>query len=81
MIFVLFLAVAVGGISQAAPIFLIAQPLTPYAHPGVLNNDAMEATLPAELRNNFYKNPQIAAGLARESWLTPKETQVNWTQL
>ncbi|XP_043280112.1 uncharacterized protein [Venturia canescens] len=76
MLFALLLGLAIGGISEAAPVFLIAQPATPYAHPGVLNNDALEDALPDELRNNFYKNPAIAAGLARESWLTPKETQV-----
>ncbi|XP_006623738.1 uncharacterized protein LOC122714639 [Apis laboriosa] len=47
-----------------------------YQHPANLLNSAIENTLPNELRNNFYKNPQIAAKLAKESWIFNKEMQV-----
>ncbi|XP_001121757.2 uncharacterized protein LOC725973 isoform X2 [Apis mellifera] len=47
-----------------------------YQHPANLLNSAIEDTLPNELRNNFYKNPQIAAKLAKESWIFNKEMQV-----
>ena len=63
---------------NAAPIFIIQQPGAPYAHPGVLINAAMEASLSSELKNDFYKDPRIVAGLAKESWLTAKEMQVKF---
>lgn len=59
----------------ATPIF-VAHPGTVLAHPAVLINSAMEDSLPNELRNDFYKDPNIAAGLAKESWFIDKETQV-----
>ncbi|KAF7393620.1 hypothetical protein HZH68_010439 [Vespula germanica] len=71
IIFVLVLA----GTCAAAPQFF-AQPGTIYAHPAVLLNSAMENTLPYHLKNDFYKNPRIASGLAKESWFTDKEMQV-----
>ncbi|XP_013110649.1 uncharacterized protein LOC106089361 [Stomoxys calcitrans] len=48
------------------------------AHPSVVENAAHESQLPPELRKSdrFYNNPQIAAGLAKESWFTDKEMQV-----
>jgi len=46
------------------------------AHPAVIINSAMEDNLPNHLRNNFYKNPNIAADLAKESWFIDKEMQV-----
>lgn len=46
------------------------------AHPVVVANAARDAQLPAELTNDFYKNPRIAEGLARESWFTDKEFPV-----
>lgn len=49
-----------------------------YQHPANLLNSAIEDTLPNELRNNFYKNPQIAAKLAKESWIFNKEMQVKF---
>lgn len=65
------------SVCSASPIFIIEQPSqTPYAHPGVLVNSAMEDALPDELKNDFYKDPRIAAALAKESWVTAKETQV-----
>ncbi|XP_015585636.1 uncharacterized protein LOC107263215 [Cephus cinctus] len=63
------------GLCAAAPQFL-AHPETPYAHPAVLINSAMENALPNELKNSFYENPRIAAGLAKESWFANKEMQV-----
>lgn len=70
ILFILFV-----GSCVAAPQFLV-QPATIYAHPAVLLNSAMEDTLPYHLRNNFYKNPRIASGLAKESWFIDKEMQV-----
>lgn len=45
-------------------------------HREVALNAAAEAQLPPELLNPFYKNPRIAAGLAKESWLANKEFPV-----
>ncbi|XP_011689945.1 PREDICTED: uncharacterized protein LOC105451274 [Wasmannia auropunctata] len=59
----------------ATPILLLT-PETMLAHPAVIINSAMEDNLPNQLRNNFYKNPSIAASLAKESWFTDKEMQV-----
>ncbi|XP_011639398.1 uncharacterized protein LOC105428670 [Pogonomyrmex barbatus] len=59
----------------ATPIFLLTSEAT-FAHPAVLINSAMEDNLPNQLRNNFYKNPNIAASLAKESWFIDKEMQV-----
>ncbi|XP_053956026.1 uncharacterized protein LOC128861711 [Anastrepha ludens] len=49
-----------------------------YAHPSVVANAEREAQLPAELSKSrrFYSNPHIAAALAKESLLTPKEMPV-----
>ncbi|KAK9739701.1 hypothetical protein QE152_g8785 [Popillia japonica] len=44
---------------------------------GVVQNALAEAQLPAELLNPFYKNPAIAAGLAKESWFGHKEFPVH----
>lgn len=63
----------------AAPIFFVSESAiqdTVLTHPAVLINSAMEDNLPSQLRNNFYKNPNIAAGLAKESWFIDKEMQV-----
>ncbi|KAF2885470.1 hypothetical protein ILUMI_20698 [Ignelater luminosus] len=46
------------------------------AHHAVVENAAQEAQLPPELLNPFYKNPLIAAGLAKESLITNKEFAV-----
>lgn len=46
-------------------------------HPAVVENSLAEAQLPAELLNPFYKNPAIAAGLAKESWFGHKEFPVH----
>ncbi|KAK5650014.1 hypothetical protein RI129_001043 [Pyrocoelia pectoralis] len=46
------------------------------AHPAVVENAAREAQLPQELLNPFYKNPAIAANLARESLIKNKEFAV-----
>lgn len=46
------------------------------AHHSVIENAAQEAQLPRELVNPFYKNPVIAARLAKESLITNKEFAV-----
>ncbi|KAM7359144.1 uncharacterized protein ACRADG_003844 [Cochliomyia hominivorax] len=50
----------------------------PYSHPSVIENSVHESQLPPELSksNRFYKNPHIAAALAKESWFTDKEMPV-----
>ncbi|XP_052124380.1 uncharacterized protein LOC113204569 [Frankliniella occidentalis] len=48
----------------------------PLAHHAVVRTAEDEARLPEELRNNFYKDPRIAEGLAKSSWFTPGEEQV-----
>lgn len=73
--FVIFIAAASAQI-------LLQQPSIPYvlqqqsavAHPTVLANSIAESQLPPELLNDQYKNPQIAAALAKESLPTNKET-------
>ncbi|KAL0116382.1 hypothetical protein PUN28_009776 [Cardiocondyla obscurior] len=62
----------------ATPILLLTSE-SPLAHPAVIINSAMEDNLPNQLRNNFYKNPSIAAGLAKESWFIDKEMQCIYT--
>ncbi|XP_076761527.1 uncharacterized protein LOC143429696 [Xylocopa sonorina] len=65
----------VVGLCAAAPQYYIPSGFV-YQHPANLLNSALEDTLPSELRNNFYKNPIIAAKLAKESWFINKEMQV-----
>lgn len=64
----------------STPIFFISPESaiqeTILPHPAVLINSAMEDNLSNQLRNNFYKNPNIAADLAKESWFIDKEMQV-----
>ncbi|XP_039963831.1 uncharacterized protein LOC126761619 isoform X1 [Bactrocera neohumeralis] len=47
-------------------------------HPSVVANAERESLLPPELSKSrrFYSNPRIAAALAKESLLTPKEMAV-----
>ena len=47
-----------------------------FAHKAVLKYTEDESRLPPNLQNPFYKNPQIEAALAKESWFTPGEIQV-----
>lgn len=87
----LLVAIAFLAVVQARPGLLFTPNLQPvgveYAptavpqvqpHPAVELNAASEALLPRELlkSNDFYDNPSIAAGLAKESWFTNKEMQV-----
>ncbi|KOX75799.1 hypothetical protein WN51_12587 [Melipona quadrifasciata] len=65
----------VVGLCAAVPQYYIPSGFL-YQHPANVLNSAVEDTLPNELRNDFYKNPLIAARLAKESWLLNKETQV-----
>lgn len=53
------------------------QPDHSLAHPAVVENAIAESQLPPELLNPFYKNPTIAAGLAKESWFGDKEFPVH----
>ena len=66
---------AMIGLCVAAPQYYIPSEFV-YQHPANVLNSAIEDTLPNELRNNFYKNPRIAARLAKESWFFNKEMQV-----
>lgn len=68
------------AICIATPIYLVPAE-TMFGHPAVLTNSEMEDNLPNQLRNNFYKHPEIAANLARESWFVEKEMQVHLTSL
>ncbi|CAG9793477.1 unnamed protein product [Diatraea saccharalis] len=87
----LLIAAAVLAVVRARPGLLFAQPFhaigVEYApqvapavrpHPAVELNAASEALLPRELlkSNDFYDNPIVASGLAKESWFTNKEMQV-----
>ncbi|RLU24560.1 hypothetical protein DMN91_002649 [Ooceraea biroi] len=75
----LIILISVMVTCAAAPIYLVSSEAISgavFAHPAVLINSAMEDNLPNELRNNFYKNANIAAGLAKESWFIDKEMQV-----
>ncbi|XP_055608708.1 uncharacterized protein LOC129755989 [Uranotaenia lowii] len=54
----------------------VHQQQPPLAHPAVVENAMHEAQYPAELQNNFYKNPHIAEALAKESWFGDKEMPV-----
>jgi hypothetical protein len=73
--FRIFPLLAIAGVCVGAPQFLIRNSL-PEPHPAVLENEAMEALLPQELKNDFYKNPHIVAALAEPSWFGYKEAQV-----
>ncbi|XP_061729178.1 uncharacterized protein LOC133534103 [Cydia pomonella] len=82
---------AIVAVAHAHPALIFTQALQPigveYAenagplvrpHPAVEQNAARDAQLPRELlkSRDFYDNPAIAEGLARESWFTNKEMQV-----
>ncbi|XP_072933485.1 uncharacterized protein [Epargyreus clarus] len=82
---------AILAAAQARPGLLFADTLQPigiqyahdsppavHPHPAVELNAASEALLPRELlkSRDFYDNPAIAEGLAKESWFTNKEMQV-----
>ncbi|KAJ0172306.1 hypothetical protein K1T71_012279 [Dendrolimus kikuchii] len=84
-----FLAVALLAVTSALPALLFTQSFQPlgieyaaapavHPHPAVERNAAIESKLPRELlkSRDFYDNPVIAAGLAKESWFTNREMQV-----
>lgn len=87
---VILLAVLAVTLVHGRPGLIYTQPLQPlgveYAdpnehvkpHPSVEINAASEALLPRELlkSKDFYDNPAIAEGLAKESWFTNKEMLV-----
>ncbi|XP_047988005.1 uncharacterized protein LOC125227738 [Leguminivora glycinivorella] len=85
------LAIVAAAHAHPAPVLIFTQALQPvgveYAenagplvrpHPAVARNAARDAQLPRELLKSadFYDNPAIAEGLARESWFANKEMQV-----
>lgn len=74
---ILIVLMIVMGLCLASPQYYLPSGFV-YQHPANLLNSAIEDTLPNELRNNFYKNPQIAAKLAKESWIFNKEMQVKF---
>jgi hypothetical protein len=68
---------------QPLPYALQAQPLVAsqpasLAHPAVVATAAAEQQLPQELlkSNQFYSNPHVAEGLAKDSWFSDKEMPV-----
>lgn len=82
---------AIFAMAEARPGLFFAQPLNPigveyvsgvphsvHPHPAVELNAASESLLPRGLlkSRDFYDNPHVAAGLAKESWFTNKEMQV-----
>lgn len=72
--------VIIAGVCAAAPQYYFPSG-TVYPHPANLLTSALEDSLPNHLRNDFYKNPRIAAKLAQESWFINKEMQVSFTKL
>ncbi|XP_075984729.1 uncharacterized protein LOC142982215 [Anticarsia gemmatalis] len=88
----LIIATAILAVAHARPGLIFAQPaFSPvgiqyaspgiaavHPHPAVELNAASEAQLPRGLLKSadFYDNPSVAAGLAKESWFTNKEMQV-----
>ncbi|KAG5862588.1 hypothetical protein JTB14_035936, partial [Gonioctena quinquepunctata] len=48
-----------------------------FSNHAVVQNSIAESQLPHELQNPFYKNPNIAAALAKESWFGHKEFPVH----
>ncbi|XP_063698983.1 uncharacterized protein LOC134829694 [Culicoides brevitarsis] len=78
-----FMSVLTVIIGASSAQLIISQPL-PYArlsshspsslaHPEVVANSIAESQYPPEYLNDQYKNPHIAAALARESLPTNKE--------
>lgn len=63
-------------LSQGPPI-AVSNP-SQLSHPAVVENAIAESQLAPELlkSHRFYSNPHIAEALARESWLTEKESPV-----
>ncbi|XP_014227864.1 uncharacterized protein LOC106653122 [Trichogramma pretiosum] len=66
-------SLAILGVCSAVPLYYVQENAFQLQHPAVLANAAMEASLPDYLRNDFYKNPHIAASLAEPSWFGYKE--------
>lgn len=91
IVFVLILAAASAQFFQplvSAPVtFTVQRPPIPiqrqvgatprtFGHRAVWRNSEMEARLPSELKNPFYKDPRIGSILAKESWFTNGEVEV-----
>lgn len=51
-------------------------PAASLAHPAAIETAERESRYPADWTNDQYKNPRIAAALAKESWFTDKEMPV-----
>lgn len=62
---------------QQGPPIAISDP-SQLAHPAVVENAIRESQLPPELlkSSRFYNDPRTAAFLAKDSWLTDKESPV-----
>uniref|UniRef100_A0A336MT51 CSON003637 protein n=1 Tax=Culicoides sonorensis TaxID=179676 RepID=A0A336MT51_CULSO len=77
--FMSMLSVIIGAasaqllISQPLPYALQAHRSNSLAHPVVVANSLAESQLPPQLLNDQYKNPHIAAALAKESLPINKE--------
>ena len=79
-----FASVASAGLIYTQPLAyhqpIVSQPIIQsepsFAHPAVVQNAAAESQLPEELKSNIYKNPHIAAALAKESWFGDQEMPV-----
>ncbi|KAJ8919152.1 hypothetical protein NQ315_012138 [Exocentrus adspersus] len=62
-----------NGVGVVPGVVPAPQQETDISHPAVVENAIAESQLPPELLNPFYKNPNIASALAKESWFTNKE--------
>lgn len=62
---------------QQGPPIAISDP-SELSHPAVVENAIRESALPPELlkSSRFYSDPRTAAFLAKDSWLTDKESPV-----
>lgn len=47
-----------------------------YPHLAVLENDAIEESLPSHYKNPFLRTPRVRELLAKSSWFAPGENQV-----
>lgn len=78
------LALALGSspprqprVLKQGPPIVISDP-SDLSHPAVVENSIRESELPSELlkSSRFYNDPRTAEALARDSWLTSKESPV-----
>ncbi|KOB64577.1 putative secreted protein, partial [Operophtera brumata] len=69
----LLLTTALLAVAQARPGLIYTQPLSPL---GIQYANVVSVVNPHHAVDDFYDNPAIAEGLARESWFTNKEMRV-----